>query len=208
MSPDGQPDNQAESDDTVSRQEFESLQSRVTQLRDALQHEVGTRFDTTDDRIDELEDELHQVHREVDMLREEVESFAGPMSEKTDREKRLADTRLAMIRNARANRDNNVNDGKSKKHFHEIRDILSQMGHENGLSKPALSKLIDDIAEQSQGFETGQKPRVGKDGVSRDCHALKLNLADLPAHEESKGVTTGDGEEPATNTAEAVEAMD
>lgn len=204
MNPDAQTDNQPDQEH-VSREEFNQFKK---QMRDALQFEVGNRFDTIDDQTSELEDELHQMHRELDMLRQEVESFAGPMSEKTDREKRLADTRLAMIRAARANRDNGVNDGKAKKHFHDIREMLSQMGHETGLSKPALNGLIEEIAEESQGFEQSSKPRVGNDGVSRDCNALKLDLAALPAHEESKGVTTDDGEEPATTTTETAQAMD
>lgn len=207
MSTDAQVDQQ-DDEAPVSRSEFDEMQRELKRLRDGLQKEVGQRLAGADDRIDELEDELHQVHREVDMLREEVESFAGPMSEKTGREKRLADTRLAMIRAARANRSNGVNDGKAKKHFHDIREMLSQMGHETGLSKPSIGTLIAEIADESDGFAEAQKPNVGDDGVARDCKALQVNLDDLPAHEESKGVTTGNGGGRGQNNAESVGMTD
>jgi hypothetical protein len=79
--------------------------------------------------------------------------------------------------------------------------MLSQMGHETGLSKPSIASLIEDIAAQSDGFSEASKPNVGEDGVARDCRALQVDLNALPAHEESKGVTTGDAEGGAQNTA-------
>jgi predicted RNase H-like nuclease (RuvC/YqgF family) len=208
MSTDAQVEQEDADEQSVSRAEIEDMQRELKRLRDGLQKEVGQRLAAADDRIDDLEDELHQVHREVDMLREEVESFAGPMSEKTGREKRLADTRLAMIRAARGNRNNGVNDGKAKKHFHDLREMLSQMGHETGLSKPSIASLIEDIAEQSDGFAETEKPNVGNDGVARECKALQVDLNALPAHEESKGVTTGNGGGRVENTAESVGMTD
>lgn len=208
MSTDAPSDQQNTSGAPVTRAEFDDMQRELSRLQDGLQQEVGQRLAAADDRINELEDELHQVHREVDMLREELESFAGPVSDKTGREKRLADARLGMIRAARANRDNGVNDGKAKKHFHDLREMLSEMQHETGLAKPSLASLIEEIAAESDGFDEAKKPNVGDDGVARDCKALQVDLAALPAHGESKGPTTGNGDGRGENTAESVGMTD
>lgn len=147
-------------------------------------------------RVDELQDEL-QTEREARQAAEQtvsdmqarLEAIVGVgEDEQSTPDKRIADLREALIRQAQSN----TNRDEASMHHAEVGDLFATLGH-TGKNDKVYNQWRHDAMEdaaEAEGFRLGTKQKDGQ-----EVKAVIVDLDALPAHSTSNEIiTSGDGE--------------
>jgi len=169
----------------------EDLQSTVEDLQAFhdwyMNHEKG--------RVDDLEQELAEERAARQSLEQTVseqgtrlETIVGVgEDEQSNPEKRIADLRDALIRQAQAN----TNRQEASMHTGEVKKLFASLGH-TGKNGKVYSQWRQDAMEDAAEAEGFRMDTKQKDG--REVKAVVVNLDALPGHEASNDIiTSGEG---------------
>lgn len=146
-------------------------------------------------RVDELEQELAEeraarksLEKTVNEQGARLDAIVGVSEDEQSKpEKRVADLREALIRQAQANTNRN----EASMHTGEIKKLFASLGH-TGKNGKVYSQWRHDAMEDAAEAEGFRMDTKQKDG--REVKAVVVNLDALPAHGPSNDIiSSGEG---------------
>lgn len=183
-------DQEGSADKPPRIEEHEARLDSLEGWQDMVSNHVMPRIDDLEEQLDDRDTTIEELQDRIRALEAQLEVLGGLAdTQQTTPEKRAVDLAVGMIRRAE-----NRSDRRIALYYKEVKDLLTDYGHE-GLHDPQAFGAMEDVAD-CQGFGEIQVQRDG-----RTVKAVGVNLDELPGdnpvNEIKNEVGAGTASEPA-----------